>query len=274
MLHKNEFDIAEFSMSTFLMAKSRGFPIVGIPIFPRRLFSQSQMWVHPDSDFWEPSQLVGTKIALSAFQTTLSLLAKGDLKSHYGVNWEKIEWLVTTKEKIDFTPKPGVKITFLGNRENLGHLLARTEIDGFFLPHPPKTVLTGETPARRLFRNPKIEEEAYYRKYGDFPIMHVLASRKELLEKDPWIAKVLVEMFNQAWEISDSYYEDPNWSRLVWGRHVYEKERKQLPGNPWRNGFKENRNNIKRFIDYSYDQGLISHKYEPEYLFTEETLQN
>jgi hypothetical protein len=28
------------------MAKERGLPIKGIPVFPRRLFSQSQMWVH------------------------------------------------------------------------------------------------------------------------------------------------------------------------------------------------------------------------------------
>ena len=66
MLYGKEFDVAEFSMSSFLIAKSRGFPLVGIPVFPRRLFSQSQMWVHPDSDLWEPKQLKGKKIALSS----------------------------------------------------------------------------------------------------------------------------------------------------------------------------------------------------------------
>ena len=36
---KGEFDVAEFSMSTYLMAIDRGLPITGVPIFPRRLFS-------------------------------------------------------------------------------------------------------------------------------------------------------------------------------------------------------------------------------------------
>jgi 4,5-dihydroxyphthalate decarboxylase len=45
-----EFDVAEFSMSTFLMARARGVPILGIPVFSRRLFSQSQIWVHTDSN--------------------------------------------------------------------------------------------------------------------------------------------------------------------------------------------------------------------------------
>ena len=82
MLHGAEFDVGEFSMSTYLMAKGRNMPIAGIPIFPRRLFSQSQMWVHPESELWEPKDLVGKKVALSSFQTTLSLLAKGDMKFH------------------------------------------------------------------------------------------------------------------------------------------------------------------------------------------------
>src|SRR3974377_1575539 len=56
-LLKGEFDIAEVSMSSYLMAKGRGFPLTGIPVFPRRLFSQSQMWVHPDSTFGHPRDL-------------------------------------------------------------------------------------------------------------------------------------------------------------------------------------------------------------------------
>src|SRR3954452_565661 len=50
MLDDKEFDICEFSMSSFLMAKERGLDIIGIPIFPRRLFSASQMFVHLDSN--------------------------------------------------------------------------------------------------------------------------------------------------------------------------------------------------------------------------------
>src|SRR5580658_10031104 len=74
---RGDFDVGEFSMSSYLMAKGRGMPIAGIPVFPRRHFSQSQMWVHPDSNIWHPRDLIGKKVALASFQTTLSLLAKG-----------------------------------------------------------------------------------------------------------------------------------------------------------------------------------------------------
>src|SRR5262245_11604544 len=75
MLKGKEFDICEFSMSSFLMAKGRGLDIAGVPIFPRRLFSASQMFVHPDSGYEHPRDLIGKKVAVSSFQNTLSFLS-------------------------------------------------------------------------------------------------------------------------------------------------------------------------------------------------------
>src|SRR3990170_3141856 len=65
MLQKSEFDICELSLSSYLMAKSRGMPFTAIPVFPRRLFSQSQMWVHVDSGIGSPKDLIGRKVGLS-----------------------------------------------------------------------------------------------------------------------------------------------------------------------------------------------------------------
>lgn len=272
MIHNKEFDISEFSMSSYLMVKGRNLPLTAIPVFPRRLFSQSQMWVHPDSNLWHPKDLIGKKVAISSFQTTLSLLAKGDLKFYYGVPWEKIHWLLTSDEKIKFEGKPGVKMDYIGDREQLGHLLEAGEIDAFFLPHPPHSVATGETKARHLFSDSKAEERAYYMKHGDFPIMHIVAMRQELADEMPALGKALIETFNGARDLAEGYYEDPNWSRLAWGRHLYEEERAAFNGNPWRNGFLENRDNIARFIKYSHDQGLIDELFEPETLFIPNTL--
>lgn len=272
MLHGGEFDVAEFSMSTYLMAKGRGMPIAGIPVFPRRLFSQSQMWVHPESEMWEPKDLIGKKVALSSFQTTLSLLAKGDIKFYYEVPWEEMHWLLTTDEKVKFNVKEGVKVDFIGNRADLGRMLEDREIDAFFLPHPPHSVVSGETAARRLFADCKAEELAYYEAVGDFPIMHVVAIRQNLLDEAPWLAKAVMGMFEDAKALAQSYYDDPNWSRLAWGRHYLEEERTLFVEDPWENGFARNRANIERFIKYSHDQGLIEETFAPERLFAEETL--
>ena len=85
MLRKGEFDICELSLSSYLMAKSRGKPFTAIPVFPRRLFSLSQMWVNVNAGINSPKDLIDRRVGLSTFQTTLSVLAKGDLQSEYGV---------------------------------------------------------------------------------------------------------------------------------------------------------------------------------------------
>ena len=84
MLQKGEFDICELSLSNYLVAKSRGMPFTAIPVFPRRLFSLSQMWVNVDAGINSPQQLIDRKVGLSTFQTTLSVLARGDLQAEYG----------------------------------------------------------------------------------------------------------------------------------------------------------------------------------------------
>jgi 4,5-dihydroxyphthalate decarboxylase len=272
MIHDKAFDVAEFSMSTFLMAIDRGLPLVGIPVFPRRLFSQSCMFVLADSDIEHPRDLIGRRVGLSSFQTTLSLLAKGDLKFEYGVEWEQIKWLLTTDEKVKFDPKPGVVIDRAPKSTDLGELLARGEIDAIFMPHPPHSVMKGHVPTRRLFKDPNGEEERYFKKYGWWPIMHIVAMHPDLVAREPRLPHALMEMFAQAHEINDDYYTDPNWSRLPWIRYAYERSQKVF-GNPWVNGFKKNKANLEQFIMYSHDQGLIRERYAAERLFVASTLE-
>ncbi len=271
MIHDRSYDVAEFSMSTFLMAIDRGAPLIGVPIFPRRLFSQSCMFVRADSDIEQPSDLIGRKVGLSSFQTTLSLLAKGDLKFEYGVAWEEIKWLLTSAEKVKFTPWPGVSIEYAPKGTDLGLLLDSGEIDAIFMPHPPHSVMKGLVKTRRLFRDTQGEEKRYFDKLGYWPIMHVVAMAPELAAAHPALPTALMDMFAQAHHICDDYYADPNWSRLPEIRHLYESSRAKF-GDPWKNGFAANRANLERFIAYSHDQGLISELYAPERLFVASTL--
>lgn len=271
MIHHKAYDVAEFSLSTFLMAIDRGVPLVGVPVFSRRLFSQSCMFVRHDSAIETPADLVGKRVGLSSFQTTLSLLAKGDLKFEYGVEWERIRWLLTKPEKVAFSHKEGTTVEQADPKADLGLLLQSGEIDAIFMPHPPKSLMKGAVKARRLFPDTQSEEQRYYKKYGYWPIMHILAMHADLAQAEPDLPAALMEMFAHAHEICDDYYSDPNWSRLPAVRHLYEASQEAY-GNPWINGFSANRGNLERFIQYSHDQGLIGERYAPERLFIPSTL--
>jgi 4,5-dihydroxyphthalate decarboxylase len=272
MLQKGEFDICELSLSSYLMAKSRGMPFTAIPVFPRRLFSLSQMWVNVDAKIVSPHDLIGKRVGLSTFQTTLSVLAKGDLQSEYDVPWRRIVWIVAKEEAVPFKPQEGVHLELMAAGKKMGAMLEQGEIDALMVPHPPKESLRGSPKIRRLFAEPKQEEVKYFKKNGFYLIMHVIAFKDEVLAKHPWLATSVMEAFAKAKEACLHYYDDPNWSRLVWGRHLFEEERAVFGDDPWPQGIKKNRANLERFMGYSIDQGLMERKLEVEELFAAATL--
>jgi len=267
MLQNSEFDVCELSLSSYLMAKSRGIPFTAIPVFPRRLFSLSQMWVNVDSGINSPHDLIGKRVGLSTFQTTLSVLAKGDLQSDYNVPWRKMDWVVSKKEAVPFKPQEGVRIELIAPGKKMGAMLEQGEISALMVPHPPPQALKASPKIRRLFTDPKHEEIKYFQKNGYYPIMHVVALKDEVLAKNPWLSQSIMAAFDKAKEACVAYYDDPNWSRLVWGRHLFEEERKAFGDDPWPHGVKKNRANLERFISYSLDQGLMEKKLEVGELF-------
>lgn len=267
MLQKGEFDVAELSLSSYLMAKSRGLPFSAIPVFPRRLFSHSQMWINAGAGIEEPADLIGKKVALHSFQNTLATLSKGDLQSEHGVPWRQIHWLLIKKDNIAFEPEKGTKIEQLPAGSNAGEMLERGEISAMMTPHPPKPALRGSKRIRRLFADPKAEDLRYYRKNGFFPIMHVVAFKDEVLPRHPAAAQSLFNAFGEAKRICREFYADPNWSWLAWGRQAFEEEESLLGPDPWPYGLENNRANLERFIGYSLDQGLMAKRMAPEDLF-------
>ncbi len=215
---QGKYDIAEFSMSTFLMAIDRKWPIIGIPVFPRRLFSSGLIFVRADSPLSKPSELKGKRVAIRSFQTTLSLLAKGDLKFEYDTPWEEIHWLIEDEEKIGFERPLELKIDVLAKGADVGHLLRDGGCDAVIQPHPPASIMSSEVSVKRLFADPDAEELRYFKKYGWWPIMHIVAVRLEVAQRQTSLCRGLLDSFRRACEISWDYFSDPNWSSLVWGR--------------------------------------------------------
>lgn len=261
-----EFDAAELSFSSYLMARDRGIPVTAIPIFPRRLFSPSQIYVNAAAGIREPKDLAGKRVGLRSFQTTLSLLARGDLQAEYGVPWRSVRWVASAKEKVAFDPGEGVSIERLPPGAKMGDLVASGELDALIMPHPPRSVLEGPGRVQRLFADPRAEEVAYLRRNGFYPIMHVVAVREALAEREPWLPRALFDLFREADAASARYWDDPNWCRLAWGRHAYEEER-ALGIDLWPAGVAANRANIERLVGYSLDQGLIGRQLTPGELF-------
>jgi 4,5-dihydroxyphthalate decarboxylase len=257
MLAEQEFDACEVSLSSYIMAKSQGLPLTAIPVFPRRLFSQSHIWVSADGSIRSPKDLIGRKVGVITFQTTLSVQAKGDLQEEYGVPWREIEWYVASEEPVKFTPPKGLMLKQISKGKKLGLMLEAGEIDALVTPRPPTGTTDGKSKIRRLFANCRQEELGYFRKYGFFPVMHVMAFREKSVQRYPSFPAGVTEAFQKAQEICHNYYADPNWTTLAWTRHLFEEEREIMGGDLWPIGLEGNRNNLERFLGYLVEQGLL-----------------
>ena len=272
MLHHQEWDACELSLSSYLMARARGIPLAAIPVFPRRLFSQSQMYVNRGAGIHSPRDLIGKKVGLRSFQTTLSVLAKGDLQHEYDVPPSQVTWVTSTDEPVPFESSTGIRMERAPSDKDIETMLVDGEIQALMVPLIPRPFVEGAPQVARLFENPRAEEVAYYQRNGFHPIMHLVAIRAQLIADHPWVAMSLFRAFEQAKEISYRYYDDPNWSHLAWASLLALEERKLMGADPWPNGVARNRQNLERFIQYELDQGLIDRRLEVEELFTEPTL--
>lgn len=271
MFHDREFDVCEQSLSSFIMSRSQSDEFIATPVFPRRLFSQNGIFVNVDSGIEKPMDLIGKKVGVWSFQTTLCVLAKGDLKSEYDLPWQDVNWCVQYYEELPWEGE-GVSIENIPEGQDAGQMLVDGSLDAIFHPHPPSAVLDRPDRVRRLFRDSRQESLRYYDKYGYCPIMHLLVFRRELVENEPVLAAVMIDLWEAAKRKTQEYYEDLGYSLLVFARNEYEWQRDRLGADLFPSGVAANRRNIEIFIEYMVDQGLIEKPIPVEDLFHESVL--
>jgi len=266
-LQQFEFDACELSFSSYVVAVDQSLPVHAVPIFPRRLFSQSQMYKHLKSGIDSPKNLAGKRIGLSSYQNTLGVRAKGDLDHFYGVPWKSVTWVAAGEDVLSVEPPKGVKLERAKNMAEIEQKFIEGTIHALFVSRLPRPFLERDPNVGRFFADPAGEEERYLREEGYFPIMHVLAFKRELSERFPELPAALFQLFEQARRTARQRWNDPNWSMLLWGRREFEHQERVCNFDPWRNGLDPNRKNIQRFALYSYEQGLSRRQWQPEDLF-------
>ena len=262
-----EFDAAELSLSSYLIAVDQGLPVHAVPIFPRRLFSQSQMYKNIHCGIDSPADLAGKKIGLSAYQNTLGVRAKGDLTHFYGVPRSTVTWVTPGKEVVDVKLPDDLNIETRAGMAEIEQEFVEGKIQAMLVSRLPKAFRDGNPNLARLFADPQLEEERYLRDVGFFPIMHVLAFKKELVQKYPELPRALYDIFEQARQRAMQRWIDPNWSMAIWGRRELERQSRLYNFDPWRNGLEANRKNIEQFALYSHEQGLTKRRLTPDELF-------
>jgi len=267
-LRGHEFDIAEVSVSSFVIARDQGFPAIAIPVFLSRRFGHGFIYINTGKGIRAPADLVGRKIGVKQLQFTNIVLIRGILEHEYGVPQTSIEWFCELDEILEFSQPPGVKINRLKKGQSVEAMLATGELDAVLHPDRIEPIRKNDLRVAQLFPNFKEEEIAYFRKTGIFPIMHLLAIRQELAERHPWVAVNMLRAFNEAKAIGMKRMENPRLVPLVWYRAAWQEQEEIVGADPWEYGATErNVKNIDTITGYAHEQGLTKRRFTFDDLF-------
>src|SRR6202521_4045774 len=85
-----EFDVSEMSMSSLIIAVSRGAspgptPWVALPVFTTREFFHTRILVRADAGIAAPADLAGKRVGVPEFQQTAAIWGRGALENEFGV---------------------------------------------------------------------------------------------------------------------------------------------------------------------------------------------
>jgi 4,5-dihydroxyphthalate decarboxylase len=272
MFHNGEYDACEFSMSSYLVARGQDIDrLQAIPFFPRRMWGHKFCFIKSGSGIKKPSDLKGGRIGLRSYENTLALVTKGMLMNSYDLPVSDVTWVIVNKETVGPKLPSTIKVEFVEGKRKLEDLLVEGKVDAEVEPDLPQRWLRGDGTVERLFPNFEQEEKEYYRRTRVYPIMHPVVIKKEILDRDPWIATSLFEALLASRRAYNDFMEQPHRLSFAWARSYLEEERKFFGKDPFYQGFKENYNDMENLIKFADQQGMLGRKLTVEELFTENT---
>ena len=275
MLRHQEFEVSELSLSNYTMLRSRGDDtFTAIPVFPSRQFRHSCIYVNTNAGINEPKDLIGRRVGVPDYPMTAAVFARGLLRHEYGVEPEMLEWFSGTQDglqrpsRIDFE-LPGVKLTRMPVEQDMGPMLEAGELDAIISPNTPTALGRPDSTVRRLFRDYRQVEKAYFAKTGIFPIMHTLVLRKDVYQRYPWAAKSLFDAFVKAkdWAYQQLLETDALKLTLPWVVAETEEMQRLMGPDFWPYGIERNRVSLEAVPQYLHEQHLAPRKPSIEELF-------
>jgi 4,5-dihydroxyphthalate decarboxylase len=270
-----EFDVSELSFAKFAAQVTReDSDIIGLPVVCSRLFRFSSFYVNRKSNIRTVKDLAGKKVGSPEWAHSAAVYMRGWMHNDMGVKLADVHWYQAgtnapgREEKVELSLPKGVKLTRVAEK-SLSEMQAAGEIDCAIIARPPRCFVEGHPDVARLFPNYHEMEEEYYERTKVWPIMHIIAMRKGILDEHPWVARNLYNAFLESKRRSIERLLDPAVSRypLAWLPTYARTMRDMFGGDPFPYGIEENRPTWEQMALYTWQQGIAHRHFKPEEIF-------
>ena len=118
MLRGRQFDVAELSMSNYMVAKDNRLPFIAIPVFLHRRFRHGFAFVNTTKGINKPADLIGKKIGVGSYHATSNLWLRGILEHEFALPHNQIHWFKEEEEKIPWPAPPRPEHSKNSSRQN------------------------------------------------------------------------------------------------------------------------------------------------------------
>jgi 4,5-dihydroxyphthalate decarboxylase len=266
-----EWQVSEMSFGKVVSLMSQpNPPIVALPVFLSRVFRHSAIYLPEGSAIGKPKDLEGRRVGIPEWAQTAGIYTRGMLAHEYRVDLASIQWFQAgvrepgRVEKVELELPPGLKIRRMAER-TLIDMLAQGELDA--------VISAREIAAARLFKDYRAAEAEYWKKTRIFPIMHVLVLRRDVYERDRWIAMNLYQAFEEAKRRSIARVREFGLSHLPlpWVPDHLRQWRALAGEDFWPYGIEPNRPTLEAFFQYAHEQGVAKKRLRMEDVFAPET---
>lgn len=285
-LKYRDFDISEMSLSSLLIAASRGDRRwVALPVFTMRSFFHTMIRVHRDSGILSPQDLRGKRVGVPEYQQTAALWSRGVLEQEFGVAARDIEWFMergpdrSHGSATGFKPPPGVRLNQIPSSTNIGEMLLKGELDAtlLYLATPnlvdrSRIDLDAAGVVRPLFPDADAEKRRFFSKTGIYPINHTVVIRRDLYEAHPWLALNLYHCFAAAKDEVRHQTEEALAGWVDTGL-LDSGVRAMLAKDPKAYGIKAARQVLEMVARFVHEQGLTDRLVGLDEVFAESTME-
>jgi len=258
-----EFDVCEMAITTYLTAKAHDKPFTALPVFVMRQFHHSPVVYNIKSRVQSPKDLEGKKVGVRAYTVTTGVWARGILATEYGVDPDKITWVVVDEEHVQEYRKPANVMERPG--ANLAEMLVQGELAA--------AIGVGKVDSpdvKPLIPDASAAEAAWYRKTGIYPINHTVVVKDALLQSEPSLAPRLFAGFEAG--KAQFLKELSSAADLPADVQVLAKRRSIVGDDPLPNGLARNRKALEAIVRFAHEQKILPRAVKPEEMFALNTL--
>jgi ABC-type nitrate/sulfonate/bicarbonate transport system substrate-binding protein len=192
MVRDLEYDVSEMALTTYLIAKEHGVAFTALPVFLVRGLHHGAVQVAAGSGIRSPKDLEGRRVGVNrGYTVTTGVWARAILRDEYGVDLDRITWVLSGDEHVAQYRPPGnvVPVKPPRSMEQLLRSGALSAVVGADIDAPDVVPLI-----------PDATEAAFaaLRQRGLYPINHLIVVRDELLRDHPELAVDVFDAFARA----------------------------------------------------------------------------